>query len=127
MEYQTKQRKLLLDFFNSHIDQKFTAKMILENLAEPISLSAVYRNLTKLEREGFLKRFSNAGDNEIFYQYINLKSCKNILHMSCTNCKKSFHIHEEEAKQIEKALKKQHFSIDNNKTIIYGLCEHCKN
>lgn len=127
MEYQTRQRKLLLDFFNSHIDQKFTAKMILKNLAEPISLSAVYRNLTKLEHEGFLKRFSSVGDSEIFYQYINLKSCKNILHMSCTNCKKSFHIHSDEAKQIEKVLEKEHFSIDNNKTIIYGLCEHCKN
>ena len=127
MEYKTKQRKILLDFLNSHLDQKFTAKMIFEGLVEPISLSAIYRNLSKLEEEGLLKRFSTKGDSEIFYQYISSKCCENIFHFSCTKCKSTFHLEEDLTKKLEQVFVEQNFLIDKNKTIFYGICQNCRN
>lgn len=127
MEYKTKQRKILLDFFNEHLDEKFTAKMILNNLKEPISLSAIYRNLTKLESEGFLQRYLGVGDNEIFYQYKKSKKCENILHLCCTKCNKTFHMGKAQAKKLEDLLCLDNFLVDKNKTILYGTCSSCKN
>ncbi len=126
MEYQTKQRKVLLDFFNEHLDQKLTAKMIFEKIQGPISLSAIYRNLAKLEQEGILKRFSGVGDQEIYYQYIKNENCQNVLHISCIKCKETFHLHEKEAKQIESILGNENFLLDKNKTVLYGVCDKCK-
>ena len=52
-KYMTKQRKALLNYLSAHADEKLSAKQIEENLSgEGISISAVYRNLSDLEKEG---------------------------------------------------------------------------
>ena len=91
--YNTKQRRALLAFLGEHPDELLTARQMADALAEKqISLSAVYRNLAQLEAEEKVRRSAKSGSHEAFYQYLDTKGCKGVLHVSCVKCGKTFHM-----------------------------------
>ena len=58
-KYMTKQRKTLLSYLSGHADEKLSARQIEADLKqEGISISAVYRNLSELEKEAAAARYS---------------------------------------------------------------------
>lgn len=127
MEYKTKQREILLDFFCKNEDRSFSAEQIFENLAKTgISQSAVYRNLRALEETGKVRKIAKTGTREAFYQYVDLDDCKGHLHISCKKCGKTTHLDDKEAKLVSKTLKNIDFEIDNDSTVIYGTCKDCE-
>ena len=79
-KYSTKQRELLLLYLSEHVDEKISVKQIVEALKkEKISLSAIYRNLAEIEKNGHLKRFAEKKSIYIdngFYTVKNIKRCK---------------------------------------------------
>ena len=129
-KYRTKQRALLLDFLRSHPDEQLSAGQIagaVQGQDQSISVSAVYRNLAELEAEGKVRRLSRAGSREIFFQYMDASNCRNCLHLSCTKCGKTFHMHALGAAQLERDVaRNDEFQIDRNETVIYGLCRDCR-
>ena len=59
MSYKTKQRDVILKFFEKNHDKNFTVTEIFENVKnENISLSAIYRNLAELEKAGKVRKLS---------------------------------------------------------------------
>ncbi|WP_352400769.1 Fur family transcriptional regulator [Anaerotignum sp.] len=125
--YQTMQRKVLTEFLQSNPDVQFSAKEIFNILSNTsISLSAVYRNLSSLEADGIISRFTKEGSRESFYQYINSDICRNSIHLVCTKCNKTFHMHPEEMKRMLESIEKSEgFIVNNTKTILYGICKSC--
>ena len=64
-KYNTKQRQTLLEYLCMHPDTKFTAKALTDALRDKnISQSAVYRNLSELEREGRVRKSMSHGSRE---------------------------------------------------------------
>ncbi len=126
-KYMTKQRKELLSFFENHIDEKLCAKQIAEFVADKgISMSSVYRTLSELEKDGRVRRVSQKGSREVFYQYIDSHSCRECLHLSCEKCGKTFHMNTEGAdKLIKTVASNDEFAIDKANTVIYGICKNC--
>lgn len=124
----TKPRRELIAFLSDNIDKQFSAKQIAEHLCDKnISLSAVYRNLADLELSGKVLRSVQEGSKEAFFQYIDIADCKGRIHMSCTECGKTFHMESDIAEKIlNEILKKEKFTICNVKTILYGICSSCK-
>ena len=106
----------------------FSARQIADSLNhEKISRSAVYRNLADLEAEGKIKRATKEGSRETFYQYYDLQSCKNHIHLSCTQCGKIFHMENDVANQLMTALENtEGFEINKGKTTLYGICKECQ-
>ena len=89
-KYMTKQRKTLLSYLSGHADEKLSARQIEADLKqEGISISAVYRNLSELEKEGKVRRVNQSGSREVFYQYTDSAHCKECLHLSCEKCGKT--------------------------------------
>ena len=125
--YNTQQRQILLDFFARHIDQCVSTVEVINELRErQISESAIYRNLLLLEKEGKLRRTSKIGDRKTYYQYIDNDDCKGQIHISCIKCGKTTHISPNVSKRLAKNLKDEdNFIIDNDETVIYGLCKKC--
>ena len=127
MIYNTEQRNLLLTFLKENPDKKFSVKEI-ENALETknISRSAVYRNLSELEKDGKIKRYSKSGSRETFYQYYDLQCCKTHIHLSCIKCGKIFHMENEIADTlINKVSLMEGFAINKGETTLYGLCKNC--
>lgn len=125
----TKQRKTIFDFLRNNLHRQFTVKQMQSSLAsEFISLSTLYRNLKILEKDGYIKcslKNTNLG-NEVLYQYISKENCSSHIHAICTICENTFHLEHSEESLINNSLLNSHgFFVDNNKTVIYGVCKDC--
>lgn len=127
MVYSTRQREILIDYFKLHPDEKFTAKEIFENISDKsISLSAIYRNISRLEKDGILQRFAEQSSNEVSYKYTRDTECENHIHIMCTNCGKTIHFEKKQSSELEKILLKVYkFQLNKSQTILYGICENC--
>ena len=126
--YITKQRKILLKYFQEHIDEPVSAQQIATALeGQDISVSAVYRNLSALEKAGKLQRISRKDSREVYYRYTAFDKCRECLHLSCKKCGKTFHLSSSGADKIIDALSDtENFSLDKSDTILYGICGSCK-
>ena len=127
-KYMTKQRKTLLSYLSGHADEKLSARQIEADLKqEGISISAVYRNLSELEKEGKVRRVNQSGSREVFYQYTDSAHCKECLHLSCEKCGKTYHMNTESAAMlIQNLASSDEFTIDKAHTVLYGVCEDCR-
>lgn len=120
--YSTEQRKLLMLFLQCRPDECFSAAEIAEALSDAsVSLSAVYRNLSYLEREGLVTRRVKEGRRESLYQFVASPACENCLHLSCVKCGSVRHM---QATSLE-ALVSGAFTLDCKKTVLYGVCREC--
>lgn len=129
--YRTEQRKKLSAFFESHPDLAISAKDLAAALSEEngpsLSISAIYRNLDRLEQEGVIVRYASKNRRENVYRYVQAENCENRLHLACIQCGKTYHM---DSSLSEKLLKRvsqvDDFLIDTEKTAILGLCEECR-
>lgn len=124
--YQTKQRKALLDFFEKHPHEAFSASDII-SVGLGIGEATVYRALSKLADEGRLNKIiSNAADGAK-YQYHPHKACEGHFHLRCTKCGETVCADCSFMADMGKHLGLDHgFTVDAKKTVIYGVCKSCK-
>lgn len=126
--YNTRQRDVLLAFLNEHVHQPLSAQQIAQGLkGEKISISAVYRNLADLEREGKVRRLTQSGAHAVAYQFVDADACRGHIHLACKSCGKTFHLEDAfTAKMLGHFRERIEFSIDPADTVIYGLCKYCR-
>ena len=126
-QYMTEQRKKLISFLESHHDRQFSARDIASQMGPEVSVSAVYRNLSFLQRQGYISRAVKEGSNEAYYQYIKCEGCKNRVHLTCTRCGRTAHMDKNVADSMASSLLDlDGFEIIRPKTVIYGICRECK-
>ena len=127
--YSTKQRKALLDYFTAHKDETVTAKQIAESLKDSgISISAVYRNLALLESEGKVTKSSKGGSRNVFYRYTAADECRKHIHLSCSQCGKTYHMDILSTENLVNDVEKNsNFSVDRTASVLYGICGECRN
>lgn len=126
--YKTEQRKQLYAFFRKHPDEPYSAGEVAAALSShsAISLSAVYRNLAVMADNGQIRRLIKDGSREVFYQFGHGESCEDSIHLTCTQCGKTFHMSKPVAESIQDGLAKTDgFQIDKIRTVLYGICKHC--
>ena len=125
-QYQTKQRRSLVDYLTRHPDEMLSAKRIAAEL-EPdgISLSAVYRNLASLETDGKIRRCNTGDGREVLYQYADADSCRDWLHMACMYCGRTYHLAKEVTDLLMEQMSGSQFVLDKRSTVLYGACKDC--
>ena len=108
-------------------DRSFSADEIAEGLKGEVSISAVYRNIDALEKQGAVMRVVKQENRKAFYRSSMLKECKNHLHISCTKCGKTFHVENKVSGDVIDSVKRAtDFDIDPNATMFFGVCKNCK-
>ncbi len=127
-KYMTRQRKILLDYLSEHTGEALCPAKIIDALAgENISMSAIYRNLADLEKEGKLKRYTKPGSTEVYYRYADAEPCRGHLHLSCVQCGRTVHMEQEDADRLAESLAKtEGFALNCSDTVLYGLCSKCR-
>lgn len=128
--YMTEQRKRLFEFFCQHPDRIISAKELKKTLNKngesPISISAIYRNLAKLEKDGLILRMAGRTNRETLYRFVSSSKCDNKLHMTCLYCGKTFHLEKDLSFHIQMQVwDAKDFHINLEKTTMYGLCKKC--
>jgi len=127
MGYQTEQRKKLYALLRENPHAALSVKEIFSALeGEGISISAIYRNLSAMTKEGLVRRSIRSGSREALYQFVGCEGCRNELHLTCTGCGKTFHMDHELARTVQESVRQTSgFQIDNTKTSLYGVCRTC--
>lgn len=118
----SKQRDKILEVLRASCDHP-TADVIYERVKESIpniSLGTVYRNLGQLKDEGMIT-IVESSDTKVHYEgnleehiHFLCKSCYNITDVFCET-------------QIPKALDDMGLHVESQKTVYYGICNHCRN
>lgn len=129
--YKTKQRDLILNYFIENNNRHVTAEEVVDHLkcqGTSVGKSTVYRYLEKLVEQGMVRRFFIEEGYGACYQYTgNDKQCHEHFHLKCLSCGVLLHIQCDFLVEAERHIFNDHdFIIDNTKTVLYGLCEKCK-
>ena len=115
-----------MTYLHDHADETLSAGQIARELPE-ISVSAVYRNLSALEKDGAVQKVAKAGTREVFFRYKKAEECRAHLHLSCKKCGRTFHMDEAETEALVEAVARlDGFTIDRGDTVLYGLCNGCQ-
>jgi len=128
--YNTKQKQLILDILLKSKEKQLSCEEIEETLRKngtPVGKSTVYRYLLSLQSEGKVRKFNSETSKSATFSYIeNEKECSRHLHLRCLSCGEFTHLSCKLMDEVSQHLINDHkFSIDNSKTVLYGLCEKC--
>ncbi len=126
MIYNTEKRSELINFLKSREGQAYSAEEICASiLTGGRGKSTVYRLISRLVDEGYLKRITDAKSRHVTYQYICAEECSAHLHLKCIGCGKLIHLDGETSHILEKRiLKAEGFTLDDG-ALIYGRCGAC--
>ena len=130
--YKTKQREILIKYFEKKPGEHITAGDVYEYLkgrGESIGQSTVYRQLEKLVDEGILNKYIMDSSSPACFEYVGMavhKDAKTCFHCKCEKCGRLIHLHCDELNEIAGHLKSDHgFKLNPLRTVFYGLCEEC--
>lgn len=130
-EYNTHQKKLLLDFLAENREQQYTIGDLCSALERKYGkdapgTSTIYRIIKQLVEENTVKRFVKLNSRHFFYQLAAGKDCHSHLHMKCTGCGKLIHMDHEQTETItETIFGDSSFTVDREHTTIFGICAEC--
>ncbi len=125
MQYNTKNKKTITEFFNSNGDEWFTAEQVVGSV-DGIGKSTVYRILGELYESGLLLREYSENNACVAYK-ADKRGCREHFHIKCVSCGKLVHIEDKKTeKELEDVAKSNGFCLDKGKTVLYGVCEKCK-
>ncbi len=126
MQYNTESRKRIIAFMAKSPDKSFTAEQIASSEAlSSVARSTVFRHLSRLTREGEIRRINDVCSRKVTYQYIDKEKCKAHMHLKCNGCGRLFHIDSLISKSIEENIfEKGGFRLDAA-TLLLGTCRSC--
>lgn len=129
-EYNTEQKKLLLDFLEKNHDSSYTIEEITNELkarGATVGKSTVYRLMTRLVKEKRVKRQLSDGSRKAIYRITLDSHCHNHLHLQCIKCGKVLHLDEEVSDKLLDTVKQiNNFSVSEEDTVLMGKCADCK-
>ena len=132
-EYETRQRRILLDYLNAHPDRGFSVEELYEGVSAEHAAdivpgkSTVYRLIARLVNEGLVKRFAAGQGRQFAYQIVACAACDKHLHLKCTACGGLYHMDHAVSEQImREVLSRSDFSLDEKETVLFGVCKGCK-
>ena len=123
--YNTKSRRIIVDFFKNHPNDVYTSGQIISHFTGEVSAPTVYRLLKTLNDEGQLRSFCQNEKDGNLYQYCS-NVCGHHLHMTCLKCGEVYHMDCGFMNEISSHIKNEHsFELDNSKSVLFGICKKC--
>ncbi len=131
-KYKTKQRELLLGYFETVPGVHVTASDLCKYFKSrelQIGQSTIYRQLESMVDEGIIKKYTIDGNSPACFEYVGPDSreeTETCFHCKCEKCGKLIHLHCGELNAVQSHLfTDHHFKLDHVRTVFYGLCEQC--
>ena len=125
MEYKTQTRQQILDFMAENPDRIFRASELAQELPA-ISLSTIYRNLSRLEKAGIVQIVGAEENKELQYRYTGPSKCQAKMHLVCKVCGKFFHLDGPALKMLQLSiLRVKGFVLDQQQSVLLGKCAGC--
>ena len=125
MEYKTQTRQVIMDFMVKNPDRIFKASDIAQDLPS-VSLSTIYRNLSRLEKAGIVQIVGAEENKELQYRYTGPSKCQAKMHLVCKICGKFFHLDGPALKMLQLSVQRvSGFELDQQQSVLLGRCAGC--
>jgi Fur family ferric uptake transcriptional regulator len=125
MEYKTQTRQVIMDYMVNNPDRIFKASDIAKNLPS-VSLSTIYRNLSRLEKAGLVQIVGAEENKELQYRYTGPGRCQAKMHLVCKECGKFFHLDGPALKMLQLSIQRiKGFELDQQQSVLLGRCAGC--
>ena len=125
VEYKTQTRQLIMDFIAKNPDRIFKASDIARQLSS-ISLSTIYRNLSRLEKSNIVQIVGAEENKELQYRYTGPGRCESKMHLVCKDCGKFFHLEGPALRLLMHSVARLNgFQLDNQQSVLVGHCAAC--
>ena len=93
MEYNTSQKRAILDYFEANPNKQVSIEQIFDSVKAKTGKSTVYRLVNSFVKEGLIRRLRDEVNMQIVYQLLKADDdCASHFHMKCLNCGKIFHL-----------------------------------
>ena len=133
-QYKTRQRAEITAYLLSKSGEHVTVADIckyFEEKGKTIGVTTVYRQLDKMVAEGIVNKYNLDSSSSACYEYIDkdhhMDGAVSCYHCKCEKCGKLIHLHCEEIEGLVKHIETEHsFVINPRRTVLYGLCEECR-
>ena len=129
-KYRTKQREILLGYFEAVPGVHVTAGDICEYFkahGAPIGQSTIYRNLESLVDEGVIKKYVIDGNSPACFEDVQPDGHEDTeicFHCKCEKCGRLIHLDCDELNEMQSYLKAEHRgALDTLRTVYYEQCE----
>ena len=128
--YNTKQKQTIYEFLENNCDVFMSCDEILDSLkasGTPVGKATLYRFLDNLVSSGDARKVLDDSKKSAAYQLLDKNlNCESHMHLKCTGCGSIVHLGCDFMHSVgEHILNHHNFTIDNSKTLIYGLCSKC--
>ena len=79
--------------------------------------------------DGSVRKYLCEEGKSACFQYVgDSEECRLHFHLKCIKCGKLIHLECDYLSDLEKHISEHHkFTVDNTKTVLYGVCEDCAN
>lgn len=125
MEYKTQTRQKILDCMLENPDRIFKASDLAQSLPA-VSLSTIYRNLSRLEKAGMVQIVGAEENKELQYRYTGPGRCEAKMHLVCKECGKFFHLEGPALKMLQFSVQQvEGFELDQQQSVLLGRCADC--
>lgn len=128
-EYRTRCRESIMGYLQTHPDHRFSAAQLHKALQMEgcrFNLTTIYRNLERLTEQRTLLRFRN-GREDVFQYSGQEHRCQEHLHIQCGKCGRMVHLEGPAMQQFSAAVAQEcGFSLACGESILYGLCQDCR-
>ena len=129
MPYHTKQQRAILDCLARGGGEALSAAALSEELraqGSPVGLATVYRQLERLESQGFVHKVTT--EEGALYQYCPQAGCRHdCFLLRCERCGRMVHLDCAHLEEVCRHLSAEHrFYIDPRRTVLTGLCDRCQ-
>ena len=129
MKYKTKQRQTLLAYLETVRGRHVTVGDMLAHFraeGQRIGATTIYRQVEELVREGALRKYIVDENSPACYEYAG-DGTGDAVHCKCEGCGRLFHIRCEHFDAMRQHLAGDHdFAVNPTRTVLYGLCDHCR-
>ncbi|SHI86376.1 Fur family transcriptional regulator, ferric uptake regulator [Fibrobacter sp. UWP2] len=113
-----------MDFMVKNPDRIFKASDIAQDLPS-VSLSTIYRNLSRLEKAGIVQIVGAEENKELQYRYTGPSKCQEKMHLVCKECGKFFHLEGPALKMLQLSVQRSGFELDQQQSVLLGRCAGC--
>ena len=114
-----------MDFMVKNPDRIFKASDIAQDLPN-VSLSTIYRNLSRLEKAGIVQIVGAEENKELQYRYTGPSKCQAKMHLVCKICGKFFHLEGPALKMLQLSVMRiKGFELDQQQSVLLGRCAGC--
>ena len=128
-EYNTRQKREMLQFLLEHELMHFTVDEFVQGLEEQgihVGRTTAYRFLEALSDQNSVRKYLSPTGQMLYQSVPEQGNCDRHFHLMCSRCGCLLHVDCEMMRELVEHLQREHaFRVDARQSVLVGVCQKC--